>query len=37
MENIEIIYNQLDAAITVMREVAKWGREKGFPSGWMSG
>ena len=29
MENIEIIYNQLDAAIAVMREVAKWGREKG--------
>ena len=30
MENIEIVYNQLDAAIAVMREVAQWGREKGF-------
>ncbi len=30
MENIEIVYNQLDAAIAVMKEVAQWGREQGF-------
>jgi len=30
MEKVEIIYNQLNEAISVMREVARWGREKGF-------
>ena len=30
MEKVEIIYNQLEEAISVMREVARWGREKGF-------
>ena len=30
MEKIEIIYNQLEEAIAVMKEVARWGREQGF-------
>lgn len=30
MERINIVYNQVEKAISVMREVAKWGREKGF-------
>lgn len=30
MEKVEIIYNQLEEAISVMKEVAQWGREKGF-------
>lgn len=30
MEKVEIIYNQMDEAIHVMKEVAKWGREQGF-------
>ena len=30
MDKIEIVYNQLEEAISVMREVAKWGREQGF-------
>lgn len=30
MEKIEIVYNQLDAAIAVIKEVAEWGREQGF-------
>ena len=30
MENLEIIYNQMDEAIFVMKEVAKQGREQGF-------
>ena len=27
---VEIIYNQIDEAISVMKEVAQWGREQGF-------
>lgn len=30
MENIEIYSNQIDEAISVMKEVAAWGRSKGF-------
>lgn len=30
MEKVEIIYNQSEEAISVMREVARWGREQGF-------
>ncbi len=30
MGKIEIIYNQLEEAIAVMKEVAQWGREQGF-------
>lgn len=27
---MKIVYNQVEEAISVMKEVAKWGREKGF-------
>ena len=30
MEKVEIIYNQVDEAISIMKEVAAWGREKGL-------
>ena len=30
MEKLEIIYNRMDEAISVMKEVAQWGREQGF-------
>lgn len=30
MERINIVYNQVEKAVSVMREVAKWGRENGF-------
>ena len=30
MEKVEIIYNQIDEAISVMKEVAQWGREQGY-------
>ena len=30
MDNIELYSNQIDEAIEVMREVAAWGRNKGF-------
>lgn len=30
MENIEICYNKVQEAISVMKEVAEWGRNKGF-------
>ena len=29
-EKMKIVYNQVEEAISVMREVAKWGREQGF-------
>ena len=29
-ERMKIVYNQVEEAISVMKEVAKWGREKGF-------
>lgn len=30
MQKVEIIYNQMNESIYVMREVAAWGRERGF-------
>ena len=30
MKKVEIIYNQVNEAISVMKEVAQWGREQGF-------
>ena len=30
MQKVEIIYNQMNESISVMREVAAWGRERGF-------
>ena len=30
MEKVEILFNQVDDAIAVMKEVAAWGREKGL-------
>lgn len=30
MEKIEIVSNQMVEAISVMKEVAQWGREQGF-------
>lgn len=30
MEKVKIYYNKVDEAISVMKEVAEWGREKGF-------
>ena len=30
MERMNIVYNQVEEAISVMKEVAKWGREQGF-------
>lgn len=38
-ENITIHFNELSAAISVMREVASWGREQGFrvwPDEWLT-
>lgn len=29
-QKVEIIYNQVDEAISVMKEVAQWGRERGL-------
>lgn len=29
-ENIEIIFGEVDKAISIMREVAEWGRNKGY-------
>ena len=39
MEKIEIVYNKLEEAIAVMKEVAKWGREQGYrvwPDEWLT-
>ena len=39
MDKVEIIFNQIEEAISVMREVAKWGREKGlriWPEDWLT-
>ena len=39
MEKMEIIYNQLEESISIMKEVAKWGREQGFriwPDEWLT-
>lgn len=39
MDKVEIIFNQVEEAISVMREVAKWGREKGlriWPEDWLT-
>lgn len=30
LENVEICYNKVHEAIAVMKEVAEWGRNKGF-------
>ena len=30
MDTIEIIFNEVDEAIAIMREVSEWGRNKGF-------
>ena len=30
MEKIKIVHNQVEEAISVMKEVAKWGREQGY-------
>ena len=30
IERINIVHNEIDEAISVMKEVAKWGREQGF-------
>lgn len=30
MERMNIVHNQVEEAIAVMKEVARWGREKGF-------
>lgn len=34
---MKIVYNQVEEAISIMKEVAKWGREKVFVYGLMSG
>ncbi len=39
MRNIELEFNRMDAAISVMREVAAWGREQGYrvwPDAWLT-
>ena len=39
MDNIEILCNQVDEAILIMREVSEWGRSKGFrvwPDEWLT-
>ena len=39
MNKVDIIYNQVDEAITIMKEVAAWGREKGlriWPDEWLT-
>lgn len=39
MDNIELYSNQINEAIEVMREVAVWGRNKGFrvwPGDWLT-
>lgn len=30
MDNVEILFNKVDEAICIMKEVAAWGRSKGF-------
>ena len=30
MEKVDIVYNRVEEAISVMKEVAQWGREQGF-------
>lgn len=39
MEKVTILHNQIDNAISIMREVAAWGRNKGFriwPEEWLT-
>ena len=39
MKNMEIQFNRMDTAISVMREVAAWGREQGYrvwPDAWLT-
>lgn len=39
MEKVEIIFHQVDEAITIMKEVATWGREHGlrvWPDEWLA-
>lgn len=39
MSNLEIHFNEADTAISVMREVAAWGREQGYrvwPDEWLT-
>ena len=39
MDSIKIIFNQVDEAIMIMREVSEWGRNKGFrvwPDEWLT-
>lgn len=39
MKNMEIQFNRMDTAISVMREVAAWGREQGYrvwPDEWLT-
>ena len=33
MEKVELSYNEVDAAISLMKEVAEWGRKEGFRVG----
>ena len=33
MEKVELCYDKVDAAISVMKEVAEWGRKEGFRVG----
>ena len=39
MSQVKILFNEMEAAISVMREVAGWGREKGYrvwPDEWLT-
>ena len=39
MKSLDIQFNRLDEAISVMREVAAWGREQGYrvwPDEWLT-
>jgi len=39
MEEIELVFGEVDAAISVMREVSKWGRGRGYrlwPDEWLT-
>ena len=39
MSKLEIHFNEVDTAISVMREVAAWGREQGYrvwPDEWLT-
>lgn len=39
MDKVTILHNQIDEAITIMREVAAWGRAQGFciwPEEWLT-